>query len=84
MSLLAVCTEHPADLHRSFYVISDCHQIQKNWALFAPQNGAHSRGAFRDFHSIPKPINLYSVEHLSVVTTNSKLVHKEIFAEKSG
>ena len=63
MSLLAVCTEHPADLHRSFYVISDCHGIQKNWALLlAPQSGAHSRGVFRDFHSIvwtiPNPTHL--------------------------
>ena len=76
MSLLAVCTEHPADLHWSFYVreaivkkkrdfmknfyimvtkwwppqrlafyvISDCHDIQQNWALLLapPQSGAHS------------------------------------------
>ena len=36
--------------------------------LLAPQSGAHRRGAYRDFHSIPIPNQLIAFEHLSLYT----------------
>ena len=58
--------------------------LLKELSLLAPQSGAHSRGAFRDFqpnpiHPVPltafEHLSLYIQKHLSVVTTNSKLEH---------
>ena len=49
--------------------------------LLAPQSSALRRGAHRDFHT--HPIHNHPSKHLGIVTTNSKLEHKEFCFQRT-
>ena len=49
--------------------------------LLAPQSSALRRGAYRDFHT--HPIHTHPSKHLGIVTTNSKLEHKEFCFQRT-